>query len=171
MKKIYITGVAGTGKSTVAREFKDREIDVFDVDNIKGLCSWRNKHTLQKTDYHSGASREWLDAHEWICDIEKLKTMMNVGKDVVVVVGVPTNQSEMLPLFDKVFLLQCSESVLVPRLTNRVGIDEFGKTPDEQKLVLDSRQDFEKEMIAKGAISINGEDSTEVIADNIFSKI
>lgn len=44
MPLIYITGVSGTGKSTVWAELKNRGIEAYDVDE-DGLARWQNNKT------------------------------------------------------------------------------------------------------------------------------
>lgn len=171
MKKIYITGVSGTGKSTMAEELNKRGIYTIDIDSSKfDLCHWKNKETKEKAYFEYGMGKDWMEAHGWYCDIEKLKKMLDVPKDVVVVVGLATNQNEYLNLFDKIFLLQCKEETFLERIDERTSND-FGKHPMEKIYILDFYRNFEKVFIEKGAIPINVEESIETVVNNIVSKI
>ncbi|MBI3335917.1 MAG: AAA family ATPase, partial [Candidatus Portnoybacteria bacterium] len=135
MPKIYITGVSGTGKSTLAKELNRLGIFAIDMDTVEGLCHWRNKKTGERTYYYSGIGRDWIEAHEWLCDIEKLKKLLK--KDgLVAVLGLASNQDEYLNLFDKVFLLHCGEKTFLHRLNTRKGKDEFARDPSEQEHIL-----------------------------------
>ena len=136
MSKIYITGISGTGKSTLAKELSQRGVVVFDIDAVEGLCHWRHKETHKDAHYRYGIGGEWLEAHEWICDMEMLQKLLNTENGHVVVVGCASNQNEFLYLFDKIFLLQCKEETFLQRLSTRDGDNQFAKEKSEQGIVL-----------------------------------
>ena len=170
MKKIYITGISGTGKSAIAEKLNKRGIYAIDIDEVEGLCRWRNKKTFEKADWYSGIGNEFFESHRYVCDKNKLFSLMNKNKDIIVVVGVADNQADFLDSFDKVFLLHCSEKTFLKRIKDRTNHD-FGKHKTEQKMILSWYKSFEKEMLDKGAVPINTEDSIETVVNNIISKI
>jgi broad-specificity NMP kinase len=167
--KVYVTGISGVGKSTLVEELNKRGITAFDVDSVRNLCHWKNKRTGKKVDRVSGVSKEWLEEHSWICDVKRLKKLIN-SKDKIVIAGITSNQKDFLGLFDQVFLLHCKEEIFLSRLRNRENND-FGKNKSEQKHILSWYKDFEKEMIEKKAIPINSEASILIIADKIIKKL
>lgn len=71
MKKIYIIGVSGTGKSTLTKELEKRRYNAISIDAVKGLCCWKNRKTGAAERYNFNGSREWLENHGWMCDVEK----------------------------------------------------------------------------------------------------
>jgi broad-specificity NMP kinase len=168
--KIYITGVSGTGKSTISKELKKRGIVSFDIDSISGLCHWRNKETGKRAQYKPGIGKVWINAHGWVCDLERLKNFLKKHKENIVVVGITANQSDYLSLFDKVFLLHCSEKTLADRLKNRKS-NEFGKDIVERKQVLNWYKDFQEKTIKQGAMPIDTEGDILDVVDKIISKI
>ncbi|MSU60426.1 MAG: hypothetical protein EXS52_00735 [Candidatus Staskawiczbacteria bacterium] len=171
MKKVYITGVPGIGKSTIVEELIKRGIFAFDIDFAEGLCAWRNKKTNEEIIGDVEYTTEWLEAHDWICNAEKLKEILKQGKEMIVAAGIAANQAEYLDLFDKVFLLQCSEKTFLDRMANRKGDNEFGKSEVERQYVLSFHKDFEQKLITRGAIIVNAEESIDVVVNNIISKI
>jgi len=171
MKKIYITGISGTGKSAISEELNKRGIYSIDIDKDKyDLCNWKNKETLEKVYFEFGMNKDWMEAHGWYCDIEKLKKMLDVSEDIIIVVGLATNQNDYLNLFDKIFLLQCKEKTFLERLKTRTSND-FGKHILEKEYILDFYKNFEKVMLEKGAISINAEEPLDLVMENIISGI
>jgi broad-specificity NMP kinase len=172
MKKIYITGTPGTGKSTIVKEFNKRGIFAFDIDEVEGLCSWVDKKTQKKIIEHI-PTKCWLKAHDWICDTDKLKKILDKQKGTVIVTDISGNQDDYLKLFDKVFLLKCDENTFLKRLENRhlKGENNFGKNPEERDYILSWYKDFEEKMINKGVIQINTEASIDATVDEILSKI
>ena len=171
MKKVYITGVSGTGKSTIAKEFEKRGIFTISIDEVEGLCCWRNKKTGVRVEYHFDGGKDWFENYDWMCDSEKLKELINVEKDLVVVAGIAGNQNSYLSLFDKVFVLQCKPEIFIKRVIERDTNDAFGKTPSEQEFLLNLYQNFEKDLLTKGAISINTENPIETVTEEVISII
>ena len=169
--RFYITGLSGTGKTTIIKELAERGMAAFDVDEVAGLCRWRNKKTFERVDYHSGVAKDWLDGHEWVSDIEKLKELIDNHGGMVAVAGITSNQNEYLPLFDKIFLLQCGDETLIGRLRARTGKDEYGKTAAEREMLLSSRREFEKDLIDRGAIPVNTDSSVEEAANKIILNV
>ncbi|MBP9852228.1 MAG: AAA family ATPase [Candidatus Pacebacteria bacterium] len=170
MNKFCITGISGTGKTTVSQLLNQKGYKSIDIDEVKGLCHWRNKETQEKARFYTGIGKDWLEAHEWICDIEKLKQLINQNNGPVVVIGMPTNQKEFYSLFDTIFLFQCSENTFIHRLNTRVNND-FGKDIEEQKIILNWYKDFEKEMLENGAIPINTEKPANEVAEEVIKNI
>ena len=173
MKKIYITGISGTGKSAIAKELEKRGVLAFSIDEVDDLCHWVDRKTGKIThDYEP--TRDWLDAHDWICDIEKLKKLLSGEKEVVIATGISTNQDEYLNLFDKILLLRCSEKTFMDRMEKRhtiPGENTFGKYQAERDYAGAIYQDFEEKLLKLGAISINVENPIDMVADEIISKI
>jgi dephospho-CoA kinase len=166
MPKIYITGVSGTGKSTLATELNKRGILAFDVDAVPGLCHWQNKETKEKGDYAYGADKEWLVADNWVADEEQLSKLLKKA-DTVVVLGLTSNQEGYFHLFDRIFLLQCPPEVFLSRIDARTNND-FGKGSAEQEHILSWYKNFEKRMIDQGVVPVNTEQPIEIIADIIL---
>lgn len=169
MKKFYITGVSGTGKSSVALKLKEKGISVIDIDEVKGLCHWVHESTKEIHDWYSGIGSDFLDLHDYICDQEKLIKLINECKDIVVVFGLAGNQSEFLNLFDKVFLFHCDEKIFLERIRTRTNHD-FGKHESEKKMILGWYRDLEKEMLEEGAIPINTDRPLVDVVDEVMSK-
>jgi len=168
MKNIFITGISGTGKTVIAEILKEKGFNAFDMD-MYNLCCWINKLDGKKVDYEVKLNKAFIDSHIWVCDIEKLKNMLNTeGK--VIMLGHPENIDEILPLFDKFILLQCKPETFLKRILERKDND-FGKDETAQQHLLDTYEKFEKEMLNNGAISVNVDIPLEEVVNNIVSEI
>lgn len=168
MKKFYITGISGTGKSTLVKELCRRGIKAFDLDSTK-LCRWKNKNTGEEAWYQSGVGQAWLEVHDYVCDMVELKRLLDAQNgDLVIVAGVASNQDEYLDLFDKIFLLYCREKVFLHRLSIRED-NEFAKEKSEQESLLSWYKDFEEKICKQGAIPINTEAPVSIIAEQILN--
>ncbi len=88
---------------------------VLGIDFAEGLCGWCNEKTNEKVNGDGPHTIEWLKENVWFCDTEKLKEILNQDKEIIVAAGIARNQNDYLNLFDKVFLLQCSEETFLHR--------------------------------------------------------
>lgn len=167
MKKVFITGVSGTGKTTIANTLNAKGLYTISLDETPNLCFWKNKTTGEKIEREVELNETFINAHDWICDINLLVKLMNTDKEIIFVLGVAANQKEFMYLFDKTIVLQCTPATLIKRLTERKDND-FGKDPTAQALVLSWYKEFEEDLIDKGAIPINTEASIKDVADTII---
>ena len=65
MKKIYITGISGTGKTAIAKSLEKKCVHCISIDEAPGLCHWRHKTTKQIVNYKVKLNKEFIDAHEY----------------------------------------------------------------------------------------------------------
>jgi len=166
-----ITGVAGTGKSSICKKLRERGYTSHDIDDVPGLCSWRNKKTGELGDYHPGIGREWIDQHDWVCSEAKLSNLLTDTGDKKIVCGIVSNQKELLHLFEKVILLTLDDNLLKQRLSSRKGKYDFAKTESEQLRILDWKGDWEKEMIQAGATRIDTNKPLDEIVEKIITLV
>ncbi|MBP9701457.1 MAG: AAA family ATPase [Candidatus Pacebacteria bacterium] len=169
MKKIYITGVSGTGKTTIYEELKKRGFTAISLDETDDLCCWASKKTKEKVERQVELNIEFTSTHDWICDIEYLKKLLakETDKDMVFVLGVASNQKEFLTMFDKVLVLQCKPETFLHRLTHRTN-NEFGKDETVRSAVLGWYQEFESELLLRGAISIDTDKPLNEVVEEVL---
>ncbi len=168
MKKYFITGISGNGKSTIARKLKEDNISAIDID--EGFCKWINKNDKTTAHWHPGKSGDFFDTHDYVCDQDKLFSLIETKSSPVVVVGLADNQKDFLGKFDKVFLFQCDPKVLFERISKRTDND-FGKQKKEQDMILGWYKDFEKEMLSLGAIPIDTSKSVAKVYSSLLTQI
>lgn len=165
-KIIYITGISGTGKTTLSKEFAKRGYVAVDIDEYS---HWEHKESGEMNSWEPGKSREFLDTHHWICNIDGLKRKFNEHADKdIFVFGIVGGLKENLDLFDKVILLTCSTETAFKRIDERVD-NEFGKGDTEREWIESWKSDFEKDWIERGAVPVSSEDSIEVVMENILN--
>jgi dephospho-CoA kinase len=111
MKRILLTGMSGTGKSTVIRELRARGYQAIDMDEP----GW--------SEY--GPDGDWV----WREDRIRARLSLEDGK-VLFVSGCASNQGKFYSQFDEIILLSAPAAVIVERLTTRTN-NPYGKHPDE----------------------------------------
>src|SRR3989344_8897360 len=121
MKKIYITGISGTGKTTVYEQLKKKGFHAISLDETNDLCCWVNKDTKKKVESEVELNSDFTSKHDWVCDTEYLKKLLAHDADLVYVLGLASNQDSFLDIFDKILLLQCKPETFLHRLAHRTN--------------------------------------------------
>jgi len=118
MRKVLVTGMSGTGKSTALTELERRGFQVVETDDPP----WS----------------EWSDADGGYVWREDLVGELLDREDgpALYVSGTVSNQGRFYPQFDAIVLLSAPAEVLLRRLASRTT-NEYGKTEDERRLILD----------------------------------
>jgi dephospho-CoA kinase len=116
VQRVLITGMSGTGKSSVVRELVARGYKAVDTDD--GWCE----------PLPDGRQQWREDAIQSLLDLE--------DADVLFVAGCEENQVGFHPRFDHIVLLSAPTETIVERLATRIG-NPFGKTRGELQRILD----------------------------------
>lgn len=170
--KVLLTGIAGTGKSTIIKALNEKGFVSLDLHDIPGLFFWQDKETREKVQYTPVESREWFETVDRLCDISRLKEILS-QYDNVVVAGATSgsNQEEFLSLFDKIILLQADPETLVRRMQTRINKSGYGKTKAEQEDNIEWQKEFDPKILSYGAIPISTEGEITDAVDNIIGLI
>jgi RNase adaptor protein for sRNA GlmZ degradation len=117
MRRVLITGMSGTGKSSALGELERRGFEVVDTDEL-GWSEWSERE----------------DGYVWREDRIAALLDCEGGADLFVS-GTVSNQGRFYPRFDAIVLLSAPAHVLLDRLKSR-STNLYGKTPQERELVL-----------------------------------
>jgi dephospho-CoA kinase len=168
-RKYLITGVAGTGKSTIAKELRRRGYAAYDTE--EGFSYHVNKTTGERAVYPANPTPEWYEAHERVFNEKILENIFKKHADEnLFICSITANQAKYYPQFDKIFLLCAPDETVIHRLGTRTN-NYFGRKPLELQRVIGRRQQFEDELKALGAIVIDTTQPIEKVADDILEKI
>lgn len=172
MALFYITGIAGTGKSTIWRELKARGYKAYDVDE-DGFAKWHN----DKTGYvHPKSSvkkeqrtPEFLQQHSWKVTRQEIQELSDLAEsEPVFLCGVVANESEIRNIFTEIFALVIDEETLKYRLANRTDND-WGKQPHELEQTLSGMQFANDSYRQNGYTIIDATKPLEQVVDEILS--
>lgn len=173
MPLYYITGVSGSGKSTVLAELQRRGFEAYDVDDT--LARWRNIQTgyIHPKSSVKKAQRtaEFLQKHHWIVPRPEIELLaQQAAEKPIFVGGAIGNESELRDLFTVVFSLYIDNETIAHRLKTRTTND-WGKQPHELQLTLSHAAATYEKHNRLGDVILDGTQPTEKIVDEILAHI
>ena len=122
MKRVLVTGMSGTGKSSVVRALAARGYKVVDTDD-----GWSEPLPDGRQQWREDAIDRLLDTED---------------ADVLFVAGCEENQARFHPRFDHIVLLSAPVETLLERVATRTG-NPYGKSPEELSRILDDLENVE----------------------------
>ncbi len=158
MKRVLLTGMSGTGKSTVIEELAARGYKAVDTD-YEGYSHMVNVSDDELTGLDPGQDWVWREDR-----IEALLATEDAG--VLFVSGTSPNQGTFYPRFDHIVLLTAPSEVIVERLTSRTN-NPYGKRPEEVERVLWLKDEIEP-LLRRGA---SHEIDTSAPLDQVVSEV
>jgi dephospho-CoA kinase len=141
--RVLVTGMSGTGKSTVLEELRRR-----------------GYHTVD-TDYG-----DWQQAGLW--DASRMAELLARHPDVVVA-GTAENQGEFYDRFQHVVLLSVPAGVILERVRHRTN-NPYGKSSEQQAEILGYVETVEPLLRAGATLELDGRASVEELA-SVFESL
>lgn len=138
MKRVLLTGMSGTGKSTVIEVLAARGYKAIDVD-ADGWSDWVVTEG-NPTGANEGQDWRWHE-HRVRMLLEAEAAEAGDGR-VLFLSGCAENMVGFFPWFDHIILLSASPAVLLDRLATRRN-NPYGKRPEETRQVLENLRDVE----------------------------
>jgi shikimate kinase len=141
VKRVLLTGMSGTGKSTVIKELAARGYKAVDADE-DGLSELVSVPEDEPTGLDPG--------QDWVWREDRIQRLLSAADaEVLFLSGCSPNQGQFYPQFDHVVLLTAPAGVIVERLATRTT-NPYGKRPEEVERVLGLRQTVEP-ILRRGA--------------------
>ena len=151
MIRVLVTGMSGTGKSTVLAELARRGHSVIDADH-----GWAVEVASPDG---SGAEQLWRE--------DRIAALLaEDGAGYLFVAGCAANQVKFYDRFDAVVLLSAPLDVLVERIATRTT-NRFGKDPAERERILEDVRAVEPLLRAAATIEVTTDQPLPDVVDAV----
>lgn len=166
--KYLITGVAGTGKSSVATELKKRGCAAYDAD--AGFSYYADKLTGEKVVRPANPNLEWYGRHERVFSENVLNNLFKKYiNEQLFICSITANQAKFYADFDRIFLLTAPDETIIKRLQSRTN-NHFGKHPLELSRVITRHKEFDNDLLSAGAIAVDSTQPIGAVVDQILEQ-
>jgi dephospho-CoA kinase len=159
VKRVLLTGMSGTGKSSVLSELRARGYKTVDTD----YGGWTEQVDVPPSSDRPGdlPTKEWL----WREDL-MARHLSTEDAEILFVSGAARNQTKFYGQFDHVVLLTAPVPVIAERLVGRTN-NPYGKDPAELAEVLGLKQMVEPALRRAADLEID----TSIPLDEVVEKI
>jgi hypothetical protein len=166
---VWVTGNAGTGKSTACELLKGRGERAFDAD-WDGYSHWADRVSGRVvTDPPDPVPAGWLDRYGWQISRAKVTALAARARGTTVFLcGSAENESDVLDQFDRVVCLVIDGETLRRRLTTRTT-NSFGQHPEELAAAVAANDGAESAYRRLGAVIVDATRPPGEVANAILA--
>ena len=126
MKRVLITGMSGTGKSSVIQELARRDYRAFDLDTPE----WSHWIDADASDTLTPA-----EGKDWVWQEDRVRRLLSTPQDgTLFISGCAENMGRLVLLIDRVILLSAPLETIMERLRTR-SVGGYGSTAEERRKV------------------------------------
>ena len=135
MKRVFLTGMSGTGKSAVISELVARGYKAIDTD----YDGWSELVDVPATSGPTGLG----EGKDWLWREDRIARLLSTeDAEVLFISGGAANQGKFYAQFDHIVLLTAPTAVMEERLASRTN-NPYGKDPVELARVLALKETIE----------------------------
>lgn len=170
MALYFITGVNGSGKTTVHNTLTQQGYVSFDVDNpaIGGAYNLTT-HQFERIPQANQRTPAWFKSHEWRIHDAALNRLLK-RKETIFLCGKAHNQHKFYEKLKIIFVLDVPKETMFKRLSSRKNND-FGKTETEIRLASAQYDTLSGLSKLKNVLLIDATNDPNTVVANILSYV
>jgi len=162
MQRVLITGMSGTGKTSLIRELARRGYKAVDTDD-----DWPAWVTPVPDTAEFGPT----DEPDWQWREDLIQGLLSSDDaDLLFISGCATNQGKFYPQFDHVILLSAPPELIVERLATRTN-NSYGKRPEEVARVLSYKESVEPRLRRTASLEIDTRASLDEVVEKVLALV
>jgi dephospho-CoA kinase len=143
VRRILVTGMSGTGKSTVLAELARRGFETVETD--------------------VGPWSRWSEADGYVWDEQQVEELLQRERRTTLFVsGTVSNQGRFYDRFDEIVLLSAPAEVLLERIDSRTT-NPFGKSVEERERIFADLADVEPLLRATCTVELDATQPVEAV--------
>lgn len=155
---VLITGMSGTGKTTIVRDLSSRGYTAVDLDS-DAYSMW-----ITAAPDPGDPDNEVKPGQDWVWREDRVRALLSQHDDgPLFVSGCASNMTRFIASFDLIVLLTAPDAVIVQRLGSRQG-PAYGQSPEEVARVLRLRQTVEPHLRQIAGLEIDTSDPAQSAA-------
>ncbi|HSX01836.1 MAG TPA: AAA family ATPase [Candidatus Saccharimonadia bacterium] len=168
-KLFIITGISGSGKTTVARQLVEHGEVAFDSKLNHGLFHFVDEYGQQPATNHPN-DPSWKQHHKWVINQTVFSQLLeeHTQSERVFLCGGGDSLKVLWPQTKKIFLLKIDVQTLLERLNNPSRDNAFAKNTATQEALLRRLEKYQQTMIESGATVIDARRPLDRVVDEIM---
>lgn len=142
MPRVLLTGLSGTGKSTLIERFAALGYKAVDLDSDE----WSEFVDVQFDGDPTSGDSPVEQSRDWVWREDRIHALLSEQEpDLLFAAGCASNMAKFRSSFDYIVLLTAPAAVMSERLAQRTD-DQYGKRPEELARVLAQRDVIEPQL-------------------------
>lgn len=166
----FVTGISGSGKTSVARRLNELGYVAFDSKINNGIFHFADSDGNEPSDYRPG-DQEWSRNYKWVLNKPMLDALLiRYDSEEKVFLCGRGNIRQHWNIAEKVFLLKIDSEVMIQRLNSLSRDNDFAKDHAIQQKLLGDLDFVQKSLTNAGAIVINAKQPLDRVVEEILEQ-
>jgi energy-coupling factor transporter ATP-binding protein EcfA2 len=171
VKAVLVTGVSGSGKSTIARQLTAMGHEAISMDGDDLLCGWCDRHGHRVT-RPAEPDADWLAAHDWRWVPERLDAILADARrrrvNTLFLCGCAANGLDLADRFDAHILLDIDQKTMADRMADPARGNDYGRVGDSLTIAIAGHTAFLAAWRRYGAVTVDATQPVTTVGHEVL---